>query len=587
MKIKSIHLKDFKRFTDLKIEGIPETAKLVVMIGPNGCGKSSVFDAINCYTYIIENNIYPADDVRVGSYEPMNMMNYYLKNNVPRPTLRLSDGEICLDELDEYMEACDEYMEACHAFLKDCVEIVLHSKQEMEENELRVHTRSSLRIYSHLVHSDLYSTYSAKKLQLKLNKLPTEKEEDHTFALNIWALNVYEILHRSSLQEIFGERWPALPQELKDYAETVLSFREDVIREVSNATDQLITDPVSKLILEEMLHSCLSLSNSELLQIDRKTATFYNLSVGEIAILDLLLDIVIKKCIDDETIICIDEPELHIHTQLQAQLLEVLYSLISDNSQLWIATHSVGMVRKAQDLWHENPDSVVFLDFGRDDFDEQVTLKPMTPDPDFWARTYEVALGDLAELVITGRTMFCEGEEFDEECYTKIFKDTYPEIRFISLGARSNVEKSVTAANLALEKIAKSAMVIGIVDRDKATCGEIKRNAEKGIRTLSRTTLESYLLDDDVLTKLCEDHDATDKSNDLLAAKQNALDKNKLKSSDNLKSIVQPIHSAAQKILKSANLGNTRESFMMDVLAPRIQPGMKVYKELHKDIFGK
>ena len=46
MKIKSIHLKDFKRFTDLTIEGLPETAKLVVMIGSNGCGKSSVFDAL-------------------------------------------------------------------------------------------------------------------------------------------------------------------------------------------------------------------------------------------------------------------------------------------------------------------------------------------------------------------------------------------------------------------------------------------------------------------------------------------------------------------------------------------------------------
>ena len=46
MKIKSIKLKDFKRFTDLSIEGLPETAKLVVMIGPNGCGKSSVFDAL-------------------------------------------------------------------------------------------------------------------------------------------------------------------------------------------------------------------------------------------------------------------------------------------------------------------------------------------------------------------------------------------------------------------------------------------------------------------------------------------------------------------------------------------------------------
>ena len=59
----------------------------------------------------------------------------------------------------------------------------------------------------------------------------------------------------------------------------------------------------------------------------------------------------------------------------------------------------------------------------------------------------------------------------------------------------------------------------------------------------------------------------------------------KLKSSDNLKSIVQPIHGAAQKILKSVNVGNTKESFMIDILTPRIQPGIKVYEDLHKDIF--
>ena len=171
-----------------------------------------------------------------------------------------------------------------------------------------------------------------------------------------------------------------------------------------------------------------------------------------------------------------------------------------------------------------------------------------------------------------------------------IFKETYPEVHFVSLGARSNVEKSVTAANLALEKIAESAKVIGIVDRDKATCGEIKRNVKKGIRTLSRKTIESYLLDDEVLTKLCEDHGKADKVNDLLNTKRTILDKRiaegKSKSSDDLKPIAQDIHGAVQNTLKSANLGNTKESFMMDMLAPRIQPGMKVYEELEKDIFG-
>ena len=45
MRIKSIELKNFKRFTDLRIDHIPESAKLVLLIGSNGSGKSSVFDA--------------------------------------------------------------------------------------------------------------------------------------------------------------------------------------------------------------------------------------------------------------------------------------------------------------------------------------------------------------------------------------------------------------------------------------------------------------------------------------------------------------------------------------------------------------
>ena len=576
MKIKSIKLKNFKRFTDLTIEGLPETAKLVVMIGPNGCGKSSVFDALNCYTYVIINNAYPSDDTYISPYEPMHMMNYYLKNDQSDPYLHMSAEDVA-----------SSGMEVGKVLLADYVNVTLQHEQETKEDELRVHIRSSLRNYLLPLHSDLFSTHSAEKVQLKLSKPPTEKEEDHTFGLNHWTLFSYQLTYGSTLEEMFREHWPELPHELKEYAETVLSFKKEVIEEVSKAIARLFTNPVSKLILDDNLRLCLSLGDSEkLFMANEKRPPFFNLSVGEIAMFDLILDIVIKRVIDDETIICFDEPELHIHTKLQGQLLEELYNLISPKSQLWVATHSIGMVRKAQDLWREDPDSVVFLDFGRDDFDEQVTLKPTTPDPDFWARTYDVALGDLAELVVTGRTVFCEGEDFDEECYRNIFKDTYPEVCFVSLGARGNVEKSVTAANLAIEKIARRAKVIGIVDRDKATDGEIKRNAKKGIRTLSRITIESYLLDDEVLTKLCEDHGAADKSNDLLAAKQNALQKNKLKPSDNLKSIVQPIHGAAQKILKSANLGNTRESFMMDVLAPRIQPGMKVYEELHEDIFG-
>ena len=43
MRIATAHMQNLKRFTDLQITDIPESAKLVVLVGPNGCGKSSVF----------------------------------------------------------------------------------------------------------------------------------------------------------------------------------------------------------------------------------------------------------------------------------------------------------------------------------------------------------------------------------------------------------------------------------------------------------------------------------------------------------------------------------------------------------------
>ena len=49
MRFKSATIKHFRRFTDLTVQGIPETTKLIVLAGPNGCGKSSFFDAINTW----------------------------------------------------------------------------------------------------------------------------------------------------------------------------------------------------------------------------------------------------------------------------------------------------------------------------------------------------------------------------------------------------------------------------------------------------------------------------------------------------------------------------------------------------------
>ena len=45
MRVKKIQLKKFKRFDDLTIDLGNDPRKIVALVGPNGCGKSSIFDA--------------------------------------------------------------------------------------------------------------------------------------------------------------------------------------------------------------------------------------------------------------------------------------------------------------------------------------------------------------------------------------------------------------------------------------------------------------------------------------------------------------------------------------------------------------
>ena len=50
MRIKKIELTGFKRFHKLTIDLGREPKKVIALVGPNGCGKSSVFDAFEVYS---------------------------------------------------------------------------------------------------------------------------------------------------------------------------------------------------------------------------------------------------------------------------------------------------------------------------------------------------------------------------------------------------------------------------------------------------------------------------------------------------------------------------------------------------------
>jgi len=276
---------------------------------------------------------------------------------------------------------------------------------------------------------------------------------------------------------------------------------------------------------------------------------YKNLSGGEKAAFDLLLDFYMKTPVFNDTVFCIDEPELHMHSKLQAKLLEELYGRLPPNCQMWISTHSIGMMRQAMEIWKRNHDEVIFLDFEGHDFDRAVHLQPVKVDRQFWKRVFTVALDDLAELVGPSEVVFCEGRPenkgrratstFDADIYRRIFGTTHPDTEFIPLGGTTDIEKNVVLLDNVFTQMFTTMKTWKLIDRDDRSDENIKEMREHGTRILNRRDLENYLWDDEVLTALCKTTNNANKTQEVLALKAQLLSEAKSKgySADDVKYI--------------------------------------------------
>jgi hypothetical protein len=324
---------------------------------------------------------------------------------------------------------------------------------------------------------------------------------------------------------------------------------------------------------------------------------YKNLSGGEKAAFDLLLDLVVKTAVYDDAVFFIDEPELHLNTRLQAKLLETILTLLNADSQLWIATHSIGMMREAQQLHAQNADDVVFFDFEGHDFDQPVVLAGVHPSRDFWARQLRVALGDLADLVAPDCVVLCEGKpahgnvaraEFDARCYRRIFAHERPGTDFVSVGNAVEVQHDRVELGRTIQTLVSGTVVIRLIDRDMRSPQEVSDAQASGIRVLRRRHLESYLLDDDVLRTLAESVGKAHLGTEVLAAKADAIANSVARGNDtdDLKSAAGELYTKARQLLGLTGAGNTTESFLADTLAPLVAHPLPVYDELKEDIFG-
>lgn len=532
MRISSLVIDKFRRFSSLRIEGLKQENRLVILAGPNGNGKSSLFDAIHLWSQLNGGTGWGGDG------------NYYFKDK------KSENSKITtLVNLSVFPPSNPKRKNAFY------FRTAYRNDTEFELNSLQTQgpVEDSLRFYRMI-------------------------DNDTTVSSN------YQRLASQAMADLF---------EKTAGNTTVDQFRESIISELRGAILNLFPHLTLESLGNPLERGTFRFTKGSVSNFEYK-----KLSGGEKAAFDVLLDLIVKKNTYSDAIYCIDEPEAHLNSRLHGEFLKTIFALIPQESQLWISTHSIGMMRTALDLYKQDPNSVCFFDFAGHDFDQPVLLQPEKPTRAFWERALDVALDDLAKLVVPERVIICEGNpagavagknaNHDADCLNAIFSGTHPETKFIAGGNSHDVASDRLGFAAAFPKIAAGINVSRLIDLDDHAPADVAKFKAQGISVLGRRHIESYLFGDDILIALCDTVDLSTCATPVLADKQAALASisQQGKPIDDVKSAAGVIYTKLKQRLSLSQVGSDQRAFARNILVPLITPETQTYQELETAIFS-
>lgn len=457
MRVKKLQLTQFKRFDDLTIDLGSDPNKIIALVGPNGCGKSTVFDAFE-----------------------LQMKNYRSRGNEHATYFSKS------------MFSTDEEIKNNPFNKNQSVKI------EASPNAFGIksfYIRTAYRFTSKLQVGEI----------TQLPKILDHRDEPiSTISLDTRLESNYKRLLGTAYSEfIAGEK-------------TGAQVRADLVGRINSVLSKVVDVEISDL--GDILSGRGGLYFKKGSSVDFPYA---NLSAGEKEVIDIVLDLIVKVSEYDDSVFCIDEPELHLNTSVQRKLIIELEKIVPDNCQLWVATHSIGFLRAMQeDLAGKSQ----VLDFSEKDyFNGSHTMRPIAPSRANWQRIFSTALEDLTGLVSPKTIVYCEGKAepgasgeergLDAIVFNKVFGSSRPDTLFVSSGGNTELDQRSNIAIQILGKAISELSILVLKDRDMVSGGTASA-ADREIylannpsyhRVLRRFELENYLFDKEVLRSYCQE----------------------------------------------------------------------------------
>lgn len=464
MKIKKLELKNgYKRFHHLTIDLGDKPARIVALVGPNGCGKSSVLDGL-----LYHNSAYGAIGNRGAQDYTYHSMHGVAGYNWQSVSISFEDGD--------YSAA--------------------RGRREASGKPNTVFSFRSCYRYNSNV---------------KINEVRA------TAAI---AQNSYGATTSIDLDEKMEENYRRLHAKYNRYLEDTDSkpseAKAKIVGDLNTSLMKCLDLEVQGLGNIEAGKGTLYFKKSD----HPKEFEFNVLSAGEKEAVDILLDLYLRQDDYDDSVFLVDEPELHINTAIQRKLLVEMDRLIGPNCQLWVATHSIGFLRALQeDL--KGQCQVIYFRQGTLFGAEAVTLRPIAPSLKMWREIFATALDDLAGLVSPRRIIYCEGRAepgklgrergLDADVMNTVFAQEHPDTQFVSSGGNTELDQRMAITVGIISKVLPTSEIYLLKDRDIAS-GKPTTEADRqrylsnnaaNHRVLNRWEIENYLFDREVLEAYC------------------------------------------------------------------------------------
>jgi len=455
MRIKSLELKNFKRFTDLTLQGIPEDAKLVLLIGSNGSGKSSVFDAFELLSDLIRRTRKPPGtvDFNRGYFQGGKEYSYYHKNhNLLQINLEFADNNLIECRFDSTFTGR------------------LTTSMNFEPSVF--YGRSAVRYLPRITRTSIGQSIDIIQ---DTDRPQYFIDEDHRFENDI------DLLIKDVVQNIFrGIN--------SDNNQQILEVRF-FLDKINEAFPRIFgTGDGTNLVFKSFMPPAEGKPSRLIFQKGNSELDYDLLSAGEKEVVNLLFNLFVRNKIYNDTIYFMDEIDTHLNTKLQGSLLkEITEYWIPNNCQLWAASHSLGFIHYAQ----ESEFGVIF-DLDDFDFDNRVEIDPSPKDdPDI----YEIAVGRtlLPILFRSFVKIFVENTDGDNY-YSNLSIQNF---LFIKRKDKKSIYDNVlTGDNL------------GLIDRDFLSDEDVLllEKTYKNLRVLKMYSVENYLFFPDNVKEYCQSH---------------------------------------------------------------------------------